>query len=83
METYHQKHPCCPKDQRQHHTESGVIYRYMWDRLECDEEFIGDPTRPPVERLKEYLRTPSHIYDHPYSKRLFTSVDNFSIVGRE
>ena len=32
--------------------------------LECDEEYIGKSVRTYGERLKEYFRAPSPIYNH-------------------
>ena len=38
---------------------SGVIYRYKCDRIECDEEYIGESSRTFGERFKEYQEAPS------------------------
>ena len=43
---------------------SGVIYSYKCDRLECDEEYIGESARTFEEGLKEHISTPSPIYVH-------------------
>ena len=43
---------------------SGIIYRYKCDRLECDEEYIGESARMFGERYREHLKAPSPIYDH-------------------
>ena len=61
----------------------GLIYRYRCDRLECDQEYIGESARTFGERLKEHLRDPSPIYDHANTMGHHTKVDIFSIVGRE
>ena len=61
----------------------GVIYRYKCDRLECDEDYLGESARILGERLKEHFRALSPIYDHTNSTGHLTSIDNFSIVGRE
>ena len=53
-----------PKDKDHILKESGVIYRYRCDRVECDEEYIGESARTFAERFKEYLKAPSPIYDH-------------------
>ena len=38
---------------------SGVIYRYRCDRVECDEEYIGESARTFADRFKEHLKDPS------------------------
>ena len=53
-----------PKDQDPIQKKSGVIYRYKCDRVECDEEYIGESSRAFGERLKEHQKAPSPIYDH-------------------
>ena len=62
---------------------SGVIYRYKCDRVECDEEYIGEPSRTFGERFKEHQKAPSPIYDHSNTTGHTTTIENFSIVGRE
>ena len=61
-----------PKDKDPILRKSRVIYRYKCDRVECEEEYIGESARIFAERFKEHLRAPSPTYDH-----------YFSIVGRE
>ena len=72
-----------PKDQDAIHKKSGVIYRYQCDRVECDEEYIGESSRTFGERFKEYLKAPSPIYDHYNTTGHNVTLDNFSIVGRK
>ena len=62
---------------------SGVIYRYKCDRVECDEEYIGESSRTFGERFKENQKAPCPIYDHFNITGYKISLDNFSIVGRE
>ena len=62
---------------------SGAIYRYNCNRLEFDEEYIGESARTFGEWLKEHFRAPSPIYDHAYTSDHHTKFDNFSIVGRK
>ena len=38
---------------------SGIIYRFKCDRLESDEEYIGETARTFGERFKEHLKAPS------------------------
>ena len=72
-----------PKD-REHITQkSGIIYRFKCDRVECDEEYIGESARTFGERFKEHLKCPSPIYDHSNITGHNITLDNFSIVGRE
>ena len=42
-----------PKDRDPMLKRSGVIYRYKCDRVECDEEYIGEYSRTFGERFKE------------------------------
>ena len=53
------------------------------DRLECDEEYIGETARTFGERYKEHLKAPSPIYDHYNISGPNITLNNFSIVGRE
>ena len=71
------------KDQDAIHNKSGVIYRYQCDRVECDEEYIGESFRNFSERFKEHLKAPFLIYDHYNTTGHNVTLDNFSIVGRE
>ena len=72
-----------PKDQDPMQKRSGVIYRNKYDRMECDEEYIGESSRTFGERFKEHLKTPSPIFDHDNITDHNVSIANFSIVGRE
>ena len=47
-----------PKDKDHLTKKSGIIYRYKCDRLECDEEYIGETARTFGERYKEHLKGP-------------------------
>ena len=53
-----------PKDKDPLQKRSGVIFRYQCDRVECDEEYIGESSRTFGERFKEHLKAPS-----PYMTR--------------
>ena len=72
-----------PKDKDHITKRSGIIYRFKCDRLECDEEYIGETSRTVGERYREHLKAPSPIHDHSNISGHTTSLDNFSIVGRE
>ena len=72
-----------PKNQDHLTKNSGIIYRYKCDRLECDEEYIGETARTFGERYKEHLKAPSPIYDHYNISGHNITLNNFSIVGRE
>ena len=51
-----------PKDKDPIQKQSGVIYRYQCDRVDCDEEYIGESSRTFGERFKEHLKPPlSHV----------------------
>ena len=60
-----------------------IIYRYKCDKVECDEEYIGESARTFAERFKEHQKAPSPIYDHSNISGHDVTIDNFSIVGRE
>ena len=71
------------KDQDPMKKRSGVIYRYKCNRVECDDEYIGESLRTFGERFKEHLKAPSPIFDHYKTTGRQVSIENFSIVGRE
>ena len=71
------------QEQRSHAEKSEVIYRYSCDRVECNEEYIGESTRTFDERFKEHQKATSPIYDHSSRSGHEVNIDNFSIVGRE
>ena len=72
-----------PKDQDTTQKKSGVIYRYKCDRVECDQQYIGEFSRTFGVRFKEHLKAPSPIYDHSNITGHNITLENFSIVGRE
>ena len=72
-----------PKKQDTIQKKSGFIYRYQCDRVECDEEYIGESSRTFGERYKEHLKAPSPIYDHSNITGHNVTMENFSIVGME
>ena len=72
-----------PKDKEHIIQKSGIIYRFKCDRVEYDEEYIGESARTFGERFKEHLKHPSPIYDHSNITGHNITLDNFSIVGRE
>ena len=47
-----------PKDKDPLLKKSGVIYRYKCDRVDCDEEYIGESARNFKERYMEHLKAP-------------------------
>ena len=72
-----------PKDQDPILKKNGVIYRYKYGRVDCDEVYIGESSRTFGERLKEHQKAPSPIYDHGNITGQQVTIDNFNIVGRE
>ena len=62
---------------------SGIIYRYRCNRVDCDDEYIGESSRTFGERFREHLKASSPIYNHFTITGHSTTIDNFSIVGRE
>ena len=83
MWSYHQRPPYVSKRQRSTAQKSGVIYRYKCDRVDCDDEYIGESARNFEERLKEHLKAPSPIYDHHKISGHDVTIDNLTILGRE
>ena len=72
-----------PKDKYHISKKCSIIYRFKCNRVECDDEYIGESSRTFGERFKEHLRAPSPIFDHYNITGHETSIENFSIVGRE
>ena len=62
---------------------SGIIYRFNCNRVDCDDEYIGESSRTFGERCREHLKAPSSIYDYYNTTAHSTTIENFSIVGRE
>ena len=63
--------------------QSNVIYWFRCDKIDCEEEYIGESSRTFEERYKEHLKAPSPIHEHQNSTGHITSVENFKIIGRE
>ena len=57
--SHHQKPPNGSKGQRPHPEKSRVIYRYRCERVECDEEYIGESARTFADRFNEPLKASS------------------------
>ena len=76
-------HLMAPKDKDPLLKKSRVIYRYKCDRVDCDDEYIGESARNFEERYKEHLKAPSPIYDHHNISGHDVTVDDFTILGRE
>ena len=72
-----------PKDKDPLMKKSRVIYRYKCDRVECDEEYIGESSRTFGERFKEHQKASSPIFDHHNTTGHNISIENFEIVVRE
>ena len=72
-----------PKDKDSIIKKSGVIYKYKCDRVKHDEEYIGESSRTFGEKFKEHLKTPSLILDHFNTNGHTSTIDNFSMVGRD
>ena len=70
-----------PKDRDLITPKSGIIYWYKCDRVECNEEYIGESARTFGERFKEHLKCPSPIYDHSTITGHDTTIDNFQCSG--
>ena len=72
-----------PNDKDPLMKKSGVTYRYKCDRVECDEEYIGESSRTFGERFKENPKATSPIFDHYNTTGHKISIENFGIVRRK
>ena len=72
-----------PKDKDHITKVSSIIYRFKCDRVECDDEYIAQPSGTFGARFKDYLNVPSSICDHFNTTGQTTTLENFSIVGRD
>ena len=59
------------------------IYWFKCDRIDCEDEYIGESYRTFEERYKEHLKTPSHIFEQQNNSGHITSVEIFKIICRE
>ena len=59
------------------------MYRFKCNRVECDEEYIGESARNFGERFKEYLKASSPIHDHFNISGHTVTIEDFSILERE
>ena len=71
-----------PKDKDPILKRSGIIYRFKCNRVECDEEYIGESARNFGERLKEHLKAPSPIHDHINISGHTVSIGRFQYIGK-
>ena len=72
-----------PKDKDPITKKSGIIYRYKCNRVDCDDEYIRESSRTFEERFRKHLKAASPMYDHFNITGHTTTMENFSIVGRE
>ena len=72
-----------PKDKDPIQEKSGVIYIYQCNRVECDEEYIGESSQTFGEKFREHLKAPSPIFDHFNITGHNVTINNFNIVGKE
>ena len=72
-----------PKDKDSITKKSSVIYWFKCDKINCEEEYIGESSRTFGERYKEHLKAPSPMFEHQRNTGHTTSVENFKIIGRE
>ena len=70
-----------PKDQDPILKKSGVIYRYKCDRVECDEEYIGEFSRVLGKRLKEHATKYNLINMATTSAKAIRSVYTYGITS--
>ena len=71
-----------PNDKDTITKKSSVIYWFRCNKIECEDEYLGESSRTFGERHKEHLKTPSPIFEHPITNGHITTVENFKIIGR-
>ena len=71
-----------PKDKDHISKKGGIIYRFKCNRVECDDEYIGESSKTFGERFKEHLKVPSPIYDHYNITGHETSIEIFKYCGQ-
>ena len=62
---------------------AGHILLHKCDRVDCEDEYIGESARNFEERYKECLKAPSPIHDHVNISGHNVTIDNFTFLGRE
>ena len=53
-----------PKDKDSIAKKSSVIYWFKCNKIDCEEEYIGESSRTFGERYREHLKALSPIYEH-------------------
>ena len=61
----------------------GVVYRFRCGRLDCYNEYFGESSRTLGKGFKEHVKVPCPIYGHGNITSHPTTIDKFSIIGRE
>ena len=72
-----------PKDQDPIKNKSGVIYRFRCNRVECDDEYIGESSEHLERGSRNISRPPPLSLTSSTTTGHQVSLENFSIVGRE
>ena len=72
-----------PKDKEPILKRSGVIYRFKCNRVECDEEYIGESSRNFGERFNEHLKAPYQYMTTLTSLVTLFLLEDFNILARE
>ena len=72
-----------PKDKDTITKKNSIIYWLRCNKIDFDEEYIGESSRTFGERYKEHLKAPSPIFWHQSNTGHTTTVENFRIIGRE
>ena len=71
-----------PKDKDTITKKSTFISWCKCDKIECEDEYIGESFITFGERYKEHLKVPSHILEH-YSTTFDITTGHFKIIGME
>ena len=60
-----------------------MIYWFRCDRIDCEDEYIGESSITFGERYKEHLKAPSPIFEHQSNTGYTKSVENLKVIDRE
>ena len=59
-----------------------MIYLFKCDRIDCEDEYIGESSRALDKGVRTFEGTITH-FEHQNNTSHTTSVENFKIIGRE
>ena len=72
-----------PKDKDHITKKNGIIYRFKCNRVDCDDEYIGESSRTFGERFKEHLKAPPQYMTIKTSRVMTPPLKILVLWGRE